>query len=183
MSRYFDDSANVFPENPDGEPFFERDGVDYIRIHGFDDYYVGSNGEVVSYVKGSPRAMSTWPNQHGHRYTRLWNSGRTKTASVHRLVAEHHLPNPNGYSVVRHLDDDPENNEVRNLAWGTQCDNVHDMLEHGHGSMKKVVCNETGEVFMSCAEVADRLGVSRSSVTLCCQKKIKRLHGKTYSYI
>jgi hypothetical protein len=33
--------------------------------------------------------------------------------------------------VVRHLDGDPKNNDVSNLAWGTQADNIHDKWRHG----------------------------------------------------
>lgn len=49
---------------------------------------------------------------------------------VHRAVASAFLPKTGG-DVVRHLDDDPSNNHVSNLAWGTQADNVHDMLRAG----------------------------------------------------
>jgi hypothetical protein len=39
-------------------------------------------------------------------------------------------PQP-GTRVVRHLDGDPANNHVSNLAWGTQSENMKDTLQHG----------------------------------------------------
>ena len=33
--------------------------------------------------------------------------------------------------MVRHLDGDPTNNRVGNLAWGTQADNMADAVRHG----------------------------------------------------
>jgi hypothetical protein len=45
---------------------------------------------------------------------------------VHRLVAEAFIPNPNNLPSVLHLDDNPSNNNVDNLRWGTHKDNMND---------------------------------------------------------
>ena len=44
--------------------------------------------------------------------------------SVHRLVAEIFIPNPNNYPVINHKDNNPRNNCVDNLEWCTQSYNV-----------------------------------------------------------
>jgi hypothetical protein len=39
----------------------------------------------------------------------------------------------------RHLDGDPANNALTNLAWGTRAENMHDKIRHGterHGEEK-----------------------------------------------
>lgn len=55
-----------------------------------------------------------------------------RSALVHRLVAEAFLPAPEeGQGIVRHLDGNPANNCPENLAWGTQTDNMRDMIRHG----------------------------------------------------
>lgn len=38
-----------------------------------------------------------------------------------------------GNSCARHLDDDCSNNQVDNLAWGTQTDNMQDAVRNGAG--------------------------------------------------
>ena len=43
---------------------------------------------------------------------------------IHRLVAEAFLPNPDNLAVVMHMDDNPLNNNVNNLRWGTYSDNL-----------------------------------------------------------
>ena len=43
---------------------------------------------------------------------------------MHRLVAKSFLENPNNYPNVLHLDDNPKNNNVNNLKWGTQSENI-----------------------------------------------------------
>jgi hypothetical protein len=53
------------------------------------------------------------------------------TRSVHRLVLEAFVgPNPEGM-VCRHLDGNPRNNHVGNLAWGTHVENGADQYTHG----------------------------------------------------
>ena len=37
--------------------------------------------------------------------------------SIHRLVAETFIPNPNNYYCVNHKDENPLNNNVKNLEW------------------------------------------------------------------
>lgn len=81
---------------------------------------------------GNPGILTPWANpRSGHLMVSLYVDGNRYKEYVHRLVAEAFIPNPEGYPLVRHLDDDPSNNSVENLAWGTQLDNVHDAIEHG----------------------------------------------------
>lgn len=44
--------------------------------------------------------------------------------SIHKLVAEAFVPNPNNYTVINHKDNDRLNNYATNLEWCTQSYNV-----------------------------------------------------------
>lgn len=44
--------------------------------------------------------------------------------SIHRLVAQAFIPNPNGYKEINHKDEDKTNNRVSNLEW---CDRLYNM--------------------------------------------------------
>ena len=67
------------------------------------------------------------------RYLRsnLWKDGKYKTFSIHRLVAEAFLPNPNNFPVVNHKDGNKLNNRVDNLEWCTQSYNVKESYRLG----------------------------------------------------
>ena len=57
--------------------------------------------------------MNTPLNKHGYHVVNLQGT----TYNVHRLVAEHFLPNPEHLRCVRHKDHDRTNNHVSNLEW------------------------------------------------------------------
>lgn len=67
----------------------------------------------------------------GHKAVKVGVNGKHYQAYAHRLIAKAFIPNPNNYPLVRHLDDEKDNNEIGNLAWGTQSDNLRDALENG----------------------------------------------------
>lgn len=99
------------------------------RVLTFPDYWISNKGRLWStrtnrFVNGTPTGRCghidvsfTYGNQRVHKY-------------IHRMVAEAFIPNPNGFPYVRHLDDDPSNNDVENLAWGTQQDNMRDAIRN-----------------------------------------------------
>ena len=54
----------------------------------------------------------------------LVKDGKAKTYSLHRLLAEAFIPNPNNLPVVNHKDENPLNYSLDNLEWCTQQYNV-----------------------------------------------------------
>ena len=61
----------------------------------------------------------------------LKRNQKDKYISIHRLVAEAFLPNPNNYPVINHIDGDTSNNRVDNLEWCTQSHNVKEAYRIG----------------------------------------------------
>ena len=46
-------------------------------------------------------------------------------------MAKQFIPNPNNLPVVMHKDNDPLNNHVSNLKWGTQSENIQQAFNDG----------------------------------------------------
>lgn len=100
------------------------------RIWDAPDYWVSTKARVWSSVSKS--FIEGTPLKNGHIDMSLRLNGRRIHRYLHRLVAEAFIPNPCGYPEVRHLNDDPSDNEIDNLAWGTQYDNMQDCIRNGH---------------------------------------------------
>lgn len=101
---------------------------DWRKIKGYGkSYEVSSDGEVRA-VKAVKRA-GIWGKRaygghnlavyHGDSYdfVTLHIERKSKMVPIHRLVAEHFVPNPEGKPVVHHRDGNKGNNRVSNLEW------------------------------------------------------------------
>jgi hypothetical protein len=114
-------------------PGFEASSLGNIRKNG--------NGEVKSPCPG---------NDDGHIQVYIGGNRKTKMRYVHRLVAEaFHGPCPPN-RVVCHSDDNPQNNIVINLYYGTRKQNYRDRVFNSNPQCVetfKVGVNMTSEEF------------------------------------
>ena len=105
-------------------------------------YSVSSYGRVRSeerLVRAEGRTQSAHWRRYGERILKIDHPSQRYPVvvlsaqfkvRVHILVAEAFIgPCPNGQEV-RHLDDDPKNNHLNNLAYGTHADNGRDQIEN-----------------------------------------------------
>lgn len=154
---------------------YDSDRVMWKWIPGFSNYEVSSDGRVRSYIHREPKDLKPWYSSYGYPYVQLVSDqGIKHKFTIHSLVANAfcYNPDPENYNVVRHMDDNPNNNDWTNLQFGTQAMNRQDMVDHGREFTKPVFCYETNYIYNSAAEAADALGISRSSVSCCCNGKI-----------
>lgn len=97
-------------------------------IVGFEGYYQISNyGRLKSFKKiKSGRILSNVNNLGWYFNVVLRKKGikTMKSVKIHRLVAEHFIPNPDGKKYINHKDGNKQNNHVSNLEWCTQAENV-----------------------------------------------------------
>lgn len=98
-------------------------------------YETSNRGRMVSLRanrgKMRRKILKTPPGNRGYLQVNLYRDGKPRVHNVHRLVAIAFLPKPPNCDVVRHLDGNPRNNNLENLAWGTQKDNVDDTVRCG----------------------------------------------------
>lgn len=58
--------------------------------------------------------------------------GKIRLRLISRLLAIHFIPNPNNYPCVLHKDDNPLNNTLENLYWGTYKMNSSDRIKNSN---------------------------------------------------
>ena len=99
------------------------------KLDGFSNYLVEDTGKVFSLSKKD--YINSYENNYGYEFVSMKNDeGKWILEYIHRLVAKSFLENTNKYQNVLHLDDNPKNNNVNNLKWGTQSENIKMCVEH-----------------------------------------------------
>lgn len=162
------------------------------------DYVISNYGRVWS-CKRNIFLKPDRVGKSGHFQIAMRYYGNYKQAYVHRMVAEMFIPNPDNLPVVRHLDGDPTNNIVWNLAWGTQKDNHADSVRHGTARLPSdedhekalavtrrpviAISESNGSQiwFPSQHEAARELNVSHSSIWQCLAGQRNNVGG--YSFV
>ena len=107
-------------------------------IEGFEDYQISNKGKVMSSKWGRDKLMKPGKDAMGYLHVRLYDGDETrgryangdikpKLEKIHRLVAQHFLPEPDTttYQEVNHKDGDKQNNDVTNLEWMSRKDNIN----------------------------------------------------------
>jgi hypothetical protein len=98
---------------------------------------------------------------------------RTK---IHRLVALAFIPNPNQCDLVIHLNNDPTDNRVENLKWGTQGENMQQMVKDGRQRKSKFLLKYLDRILklrdqgFSPSEISRILDISKTSTYRAIKK-------------
>lgn len=85
-------------------------------IKGYEGLYQVSN---LGNVKSLKTNKNLYYSKSGKYYRVGLFKGKRKMYSIHRLVAEAFILNPNNYPCVNHKDCNTFNNEINNLEWCT----------------------------------------------------------------
>lgn len=103
------------------------------------NYRINKKGEVESFsynkkVKKWDTLKCTFSSTTGKNKKHLGlnyfqfryvsENGESKASRVHRMLALKFIPNPNNLSCVDHIDGDRRNNDISNLRWVSQEENL-----------------------------------------------------------
>ena len=91
------------------------------EIKGYNNYLIYPDGRVWS--KNINGFLKELNNDDGYKQVGLWKDGINKTCKIHRLVAEHYIPNPDNKKEVDHRYRDKTDNRVESLRWVTRSEN------------------------------------------------------------
>lgn len=163
-----------------------------------DSYEVSSKGRVrsldkivVDNLKGTERRRLIKGKilkpylckGNGYLLVTLSKNSKFKYKTIHRLVAESFIPNPNSYPSINHKDEDKQNNNLENLEWCTVSYNTtygtaqerHSKNSINKGRSRSVVQlslnDELISIYPSFAEVKRKLGYDASYIRRKCYFK------------
>lgn len=139
-------------------------------IYGWEGLYeISDSGEVRNKLNGHTRVLDT--NSVGYKRITLYNKYHnppTKRFLVHRLVANHFIPNPNNLPEVNHKDSNVVNNQSSNLEWIDRKDNELHSRICGSKEYKPFYVDFTSgerKVYNCQNDLAIELGVTKGCVT------------------
>ena len=157
-------------------------------VEGYENYQVSNLGNVKClnfHMTGKEKSLKLQKSKNGYLYVDLFLNSERNHKSVHRLVAETFLENPDNLPCVNHKDEDKTNNRVNNLEWcthlynntyGTRTEKAAKKL------FKPILCIETGFLFSSMHEASEKTGVYQSGISKCCSGKQKIAGGFHWKY-
>lgn len=104
------------------------------NIPGYDDYHITKDGRLFS-KKSGKWVQRKWTigdkRVQYRRYAPLFKYGHLKQFKRSQLMALVYIPNPENKPCVCHRDNDPTNDNIDNLYWGTQKENIQQMVKEG----------------------------------------------------
>lgn len=136
-------------------------------IEGYEGLYkISSLGNVVS---KNNKLLKGWFVNGNYVKVRLYKNQIPKDFYVHRVVAKHFLIEDPNKNVVNHIDHNPSNNDVSNLEWCTQKENIQWAKSNNRMNTdgRKVMHIYTNRIYKSIDEAAKEVGINPN--TLVCQ--------------
>lgn len=148
------------------------------RVRSLDRYTTGNRNRLL---KG--KVLKNRLNELSYCTVQLCLNGKPKSVRVHRLVAKAFIPNPDNKPFVNHIDGNPINNDVLNLEWCTQKENINHAYENGlFPSMAKLTKDQVDYIndryvpyIYSAQTIADELGINIMTVYNVIHKKQRYL--------
>jgi len=93
-----------------------------MEVKDFPNYLIYPDGRVWS---KNERSNGFLKQQINNQYfvVNLHKEGKIKQKRIHRLIAEHYIPNPDNNPFVDHKNRDKKDNRIENLRWVTTREN------------------------------------------------------------
>ena len=131
-------------------------------------YEASTDGQIRRHRTGKVLSPWTKKGKMPYQLVHLSQDGKSRLSRVHRLVLEAFMgPCPEGYETL-HLDDDPRNNRLDNLRWGTRAENHSTINRRGQANSQARLTEDDVRAIRASTEshsaLARRLGVGKSTI-------------------
>ena len=137
-------------------------------------------GTVMKAYLYEGKILKPYRSHKGYLLVRLYRNDKTKDMTVHRLVAEAFIPNPDNLPQINHKDENKTNNSVENLEW---CTNAYNR-NYGSGFFrhkKPVAQYDMNGRFLasypSRKDAARSIGISAATISAVISGRLKTAGG------
>lgn len=151
-------------------------------IKGFEEHYlVSDSGQVWSMYHR--RALKPSLDKYGYERVGLFDGHKACHRTVHRLVAQAFIPNPDNLPTVNHINEDKTDNRVSNLEWASIADNDNHGTRNERMAntkcrlpVEQVLHDGTTIRYKGVKDASRKTGIHRVCIAKCC-KHIRQTAG------
>ena len=93
-----------------------------MEIEGHPNYLIYPDGRVWSNYRGG-RYLKHALNGVGYPVVGFYKDKKNKQHTIHRLLAQYYIPNPDNKPYVDHINRNRQDNRLENLRWATVSEN------------------------------------------------------------
>lgn len=151
-------------------------------IDDFPNYTITSDG-VITNTKTN-HIKKVWQCKNGYLYVDLQHLGHKVKQPLHRLLMAHFVPNPDNKRTVNHIDGNKLNNDLSNLEWATDAENMQHAYDTGlNHTPRKTSAIDADNLFLTrimlgttITTLAKELGVGLSQLSIRMKEASVRLN-------
>lgn len=143
-------------------------------IDGFPDYKISSEGKILRISKNY-YLKPCLDKSIGYFVVNLYDTkGRPHRKFLHRLIAEAFIPNPENKRTVNHIDGNKSNNELSNLEWATDSENMLHAFSHGLCENTRKSAYKQQKILSKKPRTEKQIESARRNITLTNKKRRTR---------
>lgn len=154
-------------------------------VKDYENFYWVSN---LGRVKSKRKVLQ--PIKGEYLKVGLSKNGIQKTFTIHRLVAQAFVDNPNKLNFVNHIDENKHNNVFTNLEWCTNKYNVNygernEKVSKNQSKYKIIQKDKQGniiKVWDNIWELTHNTNYRKDNISCCCRGKYKYAYGYKWEY-
>jgi hypothetical protein len=183
--------------------------IEFVDIKGYENLYaLNKDGLVLS--KNNPNCVNQYKGENylkpfernGYLSVCLVNGKDKKYKTIHRLLAQHFIENPENKTQVNHIDGNKHNNNLENIEWATPSENILHAHKNGlipklkhteehklkmselcKNRLKKVFCENENKVFTNIYEASKFYNINSKSIQAVCLGIRNSVFNKTFKYM
>ena len=155
----------------------------FCKIKGFENYQINENGVVINTDTGKVKSPFVNKN-NGYLCVDLYKDNKSHKRTIHRLIAEAFIPNPENKPTVDHKNGNRLDNSIDNLRWATYSEQNSRFNTVGVRSEKILVVHESGKTmtFEKIGDVAEHFGCTLGNISQMLKKGTYGKRGRTRYY-
>lgn len=184
-------TKKIFPSKIGISELKNLEGEIWKIIQDFPDYEISNFGRIKYPIKkGKPpfKKRIKLGNNGIYKYSEFSNDkNEKKKIAIHRLIATAFIENPNKYEIVNHKDGNKHNNNIENLEWCSQKQNIQHAHDNNLIQTKRIIYqldmnNEIIKKWDSIKDAYTSLNICRTGIDSVLAGKSKTSGGWSWCY-